>query len=66
MAFAQHFASVFQPFPSQLSVREEETITNELYAPHQMAIPKKKIRIEVKNVLKHKIHPEKSCRNSPN
>ena len=30
MAFAQHLASVFQPFPFQLSATEEETITNEL------------------------------------
>jgi hypothetical protein len=29
-AFAEHLASVFQPFPSQLSAVEEETINNEL------------------------------------
>jgi len=40
---------------------EEETITNELNAPHQMALPTKKIRInEVKNVIKCKIHPKKA------
>ena len=34
---------------------------NELYDPHQMTLPMKKIRInEVKNVLKHKIHPKKA------
>jgi hypothetical protein len=33
-AFAEHLASVFQPFPSQLSVMEEETINNDLNAPH--------------------------------
>ena len=61
MAFAQHLASVFQPFPSQLSATEEETIKNELYVPQQMTLPMKKIRInEVKNVLKHKIHPKKA------
>ena len=61
MAFAQHLASVFQPFPSQLSAKEEETITNELYVPHQMTQPMKKIRInDVKNVLKHKIHSKKA------
>ena len=61
MAFAQHLASVFQLFPSQLSATEEETTMNELYVPHQMTIPTKKIRInEVKNVLKHKLHPKKA------
>jgi len=39
---------------------EEETIMNELNAPHQMALPMKKIRIsEVKSVIKRKIHPKK-------
>jgi len=41
MAFAQHLASVFQPFPSQLTATEEETITNELYVPHQKTLPMK-------------------------
>jgi hypothetical protein len=59
--FAEHLASVFQPFPSQLSAMEEDTIKNELNAPHQMTLPMKKIRInEVKNVIKHKIHPKKA------
>jgi hypothetical protein len=39
---------------------DEETIKNELNAPHQMALPMKKIHIEVKNVIKHKIHPKKA------
>jgi len=40
---------------------EEETITNELHAPHQMTLPMKKIRInEVKNVMQRKIHPKKA------
>jgi len=40
---------------------EEKTIKNELNAPHQMALPMKKIRInEVKNVIKSKIHPKKA------
>ena len=43
--FAEHLASVFQPFPSQLSVMEEETINKDLNAPRQMALPIKKIRI---------------------
>ena len=43
-AFAQHLASVFQPFPSQLLATDEETITNELYVPQQMTLPMKKIR----------------------
>jgi hypothetical protein len=60
-AFAEHLASVFQPFPSQVSTMEEETITNELNAPHQITLPMKKIRLnEVKNVIKHKIHPKKA------
>jgi hypothetical protein len=41
-ASAQHLASVFKPFPSKLSVMEEETINNELNAPQQMALPIKK------------------------
>ena len=41
-AFAEHLASVFQPFPSQLSVTEEETINNDLNAPHQMDLPMNK------------------------
>jgi hypothetical protein len=32
--FAKHLASVFQIFPSQLSVMEEETINNDLNTPH--------------------------------
>jgi len=61
MAFAQNLASVFQPFPSKLLATEEETITNELHAPHQMTLPMKKIQFnEVKNVLKHKIHSTKA------
>jgi len=60
-AFAEHLASVFQPFPSQLSVTEEETINNNLNVPHQIALPLKKIRInEVKNVIQYKIIPKKS------
>jgi len=61
-AFAKHLASVFQPFPSQLSAMEEETVTNELNVPHQMALPMKKIRInEVKIVIQRKIHPTKAA-----
>jgi hypothetical protein len=33
-AFAEHIALVFQPFPSQLSVTEEETINNDLNTPN--------------------------------
>jgi hypothetical protein len=33
-AFAEHLASVFQPFSSQLSVTEGETINNELKMSH--------------------------------
>jgi len=40
---------------------EEETITNELNAPHQMTLPMKKIQNnEVKNVIRRKIHPTKA------
>jgi hypothetical protein len=60
-AFAEHLASVFQPLPSQLSVAEEETINNDLNAPHQTALPMKKIRInEVQNVIQYKICPKKA------
>jgi hypothetical protein len=60
-AFAEHFASVFQPFPSQLSVMEKETINNDLNVPHKMALPVKKIQInEVKHVIPNKINPKKS------
>jgi hypothetical protein len=60
-SFAEHLASVFQQFPSQLSINEEETIKNELNAPNQMTLPMKKIRInEVTNVIKHNIHPKKA------
>ena len=56
-AFAEHLASVFQPFPSQLSALDEETIKNDLNVPHQMALPIKKILLnEVIDVIKHKIH----------
>jgi hypothetical protein len=51
-AFAEYLASVFQPFPSQMSVMKKETINNDLNAPHQMALLMKKIRInKVKNVI---------------
>jgi len=43
MAFAEHFASVFQPFPFQLSVTEEETVYNDLNALHRMTLAMKKI-----------------------
>jgi hypothetical protein len=60
-AFAEHLASVFQPFAFQLSVMEEETMNDDLNAPHQMALPMKKIRInEVKNVIQYKIDPKKA------
>jgi hypothetical protein len=60
-AFAEHLASVFQTFPSQLSAMEEETINNELNSPQQMALPMKKIRInDVKNVIQHEVNPKKS------
>jgi len=56
-AFATHLASVIQPFPSQLSALEEETVTNELNVPHQITLPTKKIRInEFKHVIQRKIH----------
>ena len=62
-AFAEHLASVFQLFPSQLSAMDEETIKNELNAPHQIVLPMKKIRInEIINVIKYKIHPKKGPR----
>jgi hypothetical protein len=39
----------------------EESINNDLNAPHQMALPMKKIRInEVKNVIQYKINPKKA------
>jgi hypothetical protein len=44
--FAEHRQSVFQLFPSQLSVMEEETINNRVNFPHQMALPMRKIRIK--------------------
>jgi hypothetical protein len=60
-AFAEHFASVFQPFPFQLSVTEEETVVNDLNAPYQMALPMKKICInDAKNVIQYKINPKKA------
>ena len=60
-AFAEDLASVFQPLPSQLLVMEEETINNDLNAPHQMALPMKKIQInEAKNVIHYKINPKKA------
>jgi len=60
MAFAEHLASVFQPFPSHLSVMEEETINNDLNTPHQMVLPMNKILInEVKNVIQYKINPKR-------
>jgi hypothetical protein len=44
-----------------MSAMEEETIKNELNAPHHMTLPMKKIQLnEVKNVIKHKIHPRKT------
>jgi hypothetical protein len=40
---------------------DEESIKNEPNAPHQMALPMKKIRInEVMNVIKYKIHSKKA------
>ena len=59
-AFAEHLVSVFQLFPPQLSVMEEETINNDLNVPHQMASPMKKMRInEVENITQYKINPKK-------
>jgi hypothetical protein len=59
-AFAEHLASVFQPFPSHLSVVKEDTINNDLNAPHQMDFQMKKIQInEVKNVIQYKINPKR-------
>jgi hypothetical protein len=60
-AFAEHLPSVCQPFPSQPSVMEEETINNDLNASHHMVLPVKKIRInEVKNTIQYKINPKKA------
>ena len=60
-AFAEHVASVFQPFTSQLSVKEEETINNDLNVLQQKTLPLKKIRInEVKNFIQYKINPKKA------
>jgi len=59
-AFAEHLASVFQPFPSQLSVMAEETINNDLNAPHQMALPMKEIRINEVKHIQYKINQKKS------
>jgi hypothetical protein len=60
-AFAEYLTSVFQSFPFRLSVMEEGTISNDLNAPHQMALPMKKIRInEVKNAIQYKINPKKA------
>ena len=40
---------------------EEETLTNELNAPHLITLPMKKIQInEAKNVIKRKSHPKKA------
>jgi len=58
-AFAEHLASVFQHFTSQLSVKEEETINNDLNVPHQKSLPMKKMRInEVQNFIQYKINPK--------
>jgi len=45
-AFAERLASVFQPFPSQLQVMEEETINDDLNNPHQMVLSMKEMRIK--------------------
>jgi hypothetical protein len=58
-AFAEHLASVFQPFPSQLLVMAEETINNGLNAPYQMALPMKKILINEVKHIQYNINPKK-------
>jgi len=59
-AFAEYLASVFQLFPSQLPVMEEETINNYLKCPTSNSLLMKKIQInEVKNVMQYKINPKK-------
>jgi hypothetical protein len=59
-AFAEHLATVFQPFPFQMPAMEEETILRKLNAPNQMALPMKKIRIhEVTHIIQYKIIPKR-------
>jgi hypothetical protein len=61
MAFAEYFISVFRTFPFQLSVMEEEVVSNDLNAPQQTASPMKKMRInKVKNIIQYKINPKKA------
>ena len=60
-AFAEHLDTVFRPFPSQSTAMDEETIMQELKAPHQMALPLKKIRLhEVVQVIQYKTHTTKA------
>jgi hypothetical protein len=60
-AFAEHLATVFHPFPSQSTAMDEQTILHELNAPHQMALPLKKIRLhEVVQVIQYKTNPTKA------
>jgi hypothetical protein len=35
----KHIENVFKPFPSELSIQEENEITNFLHAPFQMELP---------------------------
>ena len=58
-AFAEHLVTAFRPFPSQSTAMDEETILHELNAPHQMALPLKKIRLhDVVQVIQYKTHPK--------
>jgi hypothetical protein len=60
-AFAKHLTSIFQPFPSQLTQTEEDSIHNELLPPHQIVLPLKKIRVgEVKSVIQFALNSKKA------
>ena len=60
-AFANHLQTVFKPFPSVISDKEEATINNFLDAPFQMDLPIKNFKYtEVKTILQHNLNPKKS------
>lgn len=59
--FAEHLEKVFQPFPSEISQEQEDTITATLEHPHQMALPIKAIKLsEVKNMINRNLSPKKA------
>ena len=57
---AEHFANVFKPYNSEMSVKEEQEILHALQTPGQLETPVKKFKLNEVGSAINQLRPKKS------